>query len=202
MNPIKVSLQLAKANYKAAKLRGDAAACRKFADEIADLKGRRAGEKAAAVGSNLLYKAGRSPADKLTRKWAAEAKQAKKAAKAARKAEDPELAEVKWYRRELDAPDAATRRGALEKLRALLSDSELADVLTANSPDEIVRKSGPSGRSAKAQGSESVSWMVERLADRSIPAAERTAIVDRLTKAAATDPAATTALAAIIGKVR
>lgn len=199
MDALKVNLKIARSNYKAAKARGDAAACRRYLDEIAELRGRRKGLKSLPSGNPLVYK-GRSPADKLTRKWKAEADKIKKSDRAA---EDPELDEIRWLKREMDeARDGETRRGALEKLSKMLSPDELSDVLTANSAEEIVRKSGPSPRTTKRQTQESVGWMVERLADRSIPAAERNEILDRLTRAAANDPQASSAVAAIAGKVR
>lgn len=210
MKGTKAALRIARANYVAAKSRGDARACRRYLDDIATLTAAKKARKMSTVDNpyatrRKALKLGKSKATKkMVRK--AYLLSEPPPAIAARVAEtakrDDELEQVKWFKRELASPDGVTRAGALEKLRSILSPDELADVLVASGPGNVVRASGPSGRSEKARAEDSLGWMIGRLGDRSIPTAERTEIVDRLTKAAANDEKASAALAKIVGGVR
>lgn len=204
MTALKAQLKFARLNYKAAKARGDAAACRKYLEQIADLKGRRKGiTKARTFDEIVADRRRRSKKGKESMKHTRAKFRRPKPAKAERivkRKSDRQLADVKWFRRELDNPTGQVRKHALGKLEEILSPSELADVLTAGPGEQIVRKSGRNP--GKSERVDNVAWLVEKLADRSLPVAERNAIVDRLTIAAAGNKRALDAVAKIVGGAR
>lgn len=197
--PLKAQLKFAKLNYKAAKARSDAAACRKFLEQIADLKGRRKGITKARTLDEIVSDRRRGKVKfngKKAKHMKWKAPKPPKAEKVIRKKNDRKLAEVRWFKRELSSPDGDVRKHALGRLEEMLSADELADVLTAGPGDEIVRKSG--ANPAKREPVENVTRLVEQLADRSLPTAERNTIVDKLTKAAGGDVRALDALTSIV----
>lgn len=176
MNPITVKIKLAKANYKAAVNRQDAASARRHLEELEVLRARKRAMKGADSTVAITEKAARRARKRVKRLE----KRAVQNAAVVTGRPDPELEQVRHLRRLVDDRDGEMRRGALEKLRALLSTDELTDVLMCKDPAKLVRTPGPNPRSADAQHAEKVGALVRRVTDRSLPSSERGAAGDQL----------------------
>lgn len=193
MNVTKVQLRLARANYAAAKARGDAAAARRHLEQVSLLKARRLaakGDASTASAAEKATKKARKRARKLEKRVAIQ-----KAAMVAGRP-DAELEQVRHLRRLVDDRDGEMRRGALEKLRSLLSEGEFVDVLQTKDPSRLVRTPGPNPRGSEEI--EKIGRLVRTVTNPSLPADQRGEAADRLAMMTKGDRSAEQALAEIM----
>lgn len=190
MNVLKARLRIERANYQAAARRGDAAAARRHLEQIEVLKARRLAAKGDVSTASAAEKAAKKARKRLGKRALIE----KAHAVAGRP--DAELEQVRHLRRLVDAPDDFSRRGALAKLRALLSESEFVDVLQCRDPSRLVRTPGPNSRGREE--TERIGRLVRTVVDTSLPAEERGQAADRLAMMTKGDRSAENALARLM----
>lgn len=203
---LKADLRLAEASFEAAKRALDANAARAALDRIQAIKSHIRVLKASA-SYDLVLDDARKQARRQARKLVKQSRRDEATVYKARalsgdikRPADPGLEQIKMLRGLVDHQDLEMRRGALEKLRDLLTSDELADVLN-HQPEQLVgKRDGADPAQQEEEGR--VAQMLKMASDRSLPASERAAAQDWLRARTAGDERASTALAEIIAKSR